>query len=343
MLSVSIILAPRRRGAEESALPAGSDQGGISFIPHRRALFLRCSPGVFAHRPGHLGYGFLPVAVQLDAPTMTSPLSAVARRRRSDIEIVADRCCRRPHQPIKKDAMSATSTKQSKAKQSTSRQQGPREGSVAWAMIQVLDGKRKPMKPVEILEEIQKRGLAKKLAGKTPRRVSPRVWRSVSVYFERPEKGKYQLKKGVTTKSLANTSDSKSASKATARRSGTGSKTGRHGKPTPRAADRTPLRRRLRLRRRPPSRSQRGPLRRHRCSSKPKTPSRLLQRCPKRAALSSWISFDRTIGSRCAPARDSDGRQAVCNRYSAGQTARPARLSRCACHHVSAASVARDG
>src|SRR5215207_716323 len=100
---------------------------------------------------------------------MASPLSAVARRRRSDIEIVADRCCRRPHQPIKEDAMSATSTKQSsKTTQPTSRRQGPREGSVVWAMMQVLDGKRKPMKPAEILEEIQKRGLVKKLAGKTP-------------------------------------------------------------------------------------------------------------------------------------------------------------------------------
>jgi hypothetical protein len=117
-------------------------------------------------------------------------------------------------QPIKEDAMSATSTKQSSKTNESSRRQGPREGSVVWAMIQVLDGKRKPMKPAEILEEIQKRGLAKKLSGKTPEAsVAARLAVHVGTYFERPEKGKYQLKKGVTAKSVSSTAAPKSTSK----------------------------------------------------------------------------------------------------------------------------------
>jgi hypothetical protein len=115
--------------------------------------------------------------------------------------------------------MSATSTKQnSKTKPTTSRGQGPREGWVVWAMIQVLDGKRKPMKPAEILEEIQKLGLAKKLSGKTPEAsVAARLAVHVGIYFERPEKGKYQLKKGITAKSLSSATGSKPSSKRTTR------------------------------------------------------------------------------------------------------------------------------
>ena len=120
--------------------------------------------------------------------------------------------------------MSATSTKQSsKSTQSTTRRQGPREGSVVWAMIQVLDGKRMPMTPAEILKEIQKRRLAKKLSGKTPEAsVTARLAVHVGIYFERPEKGKYQLKKGVTAKSLSDGSGSNptpSGSKRNSRKS----------------------------------------------------------------------------------------------------------------------------
>ena len=61
--------------------------------------------------------------------------------------------------------MSATS-KRSDQKASAAKR--PREGSVVWAAIQVLDGKRTPMTPAEILATIQKRGLARKLDGKTP-------------------------------------------------------------------------------------------------------------------------------------------------------------------------------
>ena len=130
--------------------------------------------------------------------------------------------------------MSATNTKQSsKTNQSTSRRQGPREGSVVWAMIQVLDGKHTPMKPAEILEEIQKRGLAKKPSGKTPgASVAARLAVHVGIYFERPAKGKYQLKKGITAKLVASNSASKPASKATTRRTAADSKTGRRRKPT---------------------------------------------------------------------------------------------------------------
>lgn len=109
--------------------------------------------------------------------------------------------------------MSATSTRRSeKSKQATSRRQGPREGSVVWAMIQVLDGKRKPMTPAEILKEIQKRGLAKRLSGKTPEAsVAARLAVHVGIYFERPEKGKYRLKKGVTAKSVSSGTGPKSS------------------------------------------------------------------------------------------------------------------------------------
>jgi hypothetical protein len=122
--------------------------------------------------------------------------------------------------------MSATSTKQSsKTDQSTSRRQGPREGSVVWAMIQVLDGKRKPMKPAEILAEIQKRGLAKKLSGKTPEAsVAARLAVHVGVYFERPEKGKYQLKKGVTAKSVSGEFGSQSSTTSAGASKSAGSK-----------------------------------------------------------------------------------------------------------------------
>ncbi len=83
---------------------------------------------------------------------------------------------------------------------------GPREGSVMWAVIRVLDGKRKPMSPSGILAEIQKRGLATGLKGQTPEAtVAARlsVHAAKGLYVERPEKGKYRLKKGVTANSIA--------------------------------------------------------------------------------------------------------------------------------------------
>lgn len=128
--------------------------------------------------------------------------------------------------------MSATNTKQSqRANRTTRRQQGPREGSVVWAMIQVLDGKRTPMRPDEILAAIQQRGLAKKLGGKTPEAsVAARLAVHVGIYFERPEKGKYLLKKGITAKSITSETGSKTAPTTTTRRSGTGSKASGHRK-----------------------------------------------------------------------------------------------------------------
>jgi cell division septation protein DedD len=131
--------------------------------------------------------------------------------------------------------MSATSTSQNRAKQKAMKRHGPREGSVVWAMIQVLDGTRTPMTPPEILAEIKKRRLAKKLAGKTPEAsVAARLAVHVGIYFERPEKGKYLLKKGITAKSVASSSESKpkASSQTTARRPAR-SKVAR--KPTPKA------------------------------------------------------------------------------------------------------------
>jgi hypothetical protein len=115
-------------------------------------------------------------------------------------------------QSIKEDAMSATSRKQNEKNNVTVK--APREGSVVWAAIQVLDGKRTPMHPDEITAEIQKRRLAKKLDGKTPNAsVAARlaVHAAQGLYFERPEKGKYLLKKGVTAKSIASGNGSAAA------------------------------------------------------------------------------------------------------------------------------------
>jgi hypothetical protein len=65
--------------------------------------------------------------------------------------------------------LSPTSIKQSdKTSEATAKRQRPRERSVVWAMIQVLDGKRRPMRPIEILAEIKQRRLTARLDGKTP-------------------------------------------------------------------------------------------------------------------------------------------------------------------------------
>ncbi len=112
--------------------------------------------------------------------------------------------------------MSATSHKQNEKNNVTVK--APREGSVVWAAIQVLDGKRTPMHPDEITAEIQKRRLAKKLDGKTPNAsVAARlaVHAAQGLYFERPEKGKYLLKKGVTAKSIASGNGSAAAATST--------------------------------------------------------------------------------------------------------------------------------
>jgi hypothetical protein len=126
--------------------------------------------------------------------------------------------------------MSATGSK-SNEKKGTTKQ--PREGSVIWAAIQVLDGKRRPMTPAEILAEIQERKLAKKLEGKTPEAsVAARlaVHTAQGLYFERPEKGKYQLKKGVTAKSVFG--DSAPAAKPAADKSARGERRKPASRPT---------------------------------------------------------------------------------------------------------------
>lgn len=112
--------------------------------------------------------------------------------------------------------MSSTSATQESRKHNEVRtkQQGPREGSVMWAVIQVLDGKRKPLTPVEILAEIQDRRLARKLDGKTPEAsVAARlaVYTAKGLYVERAEKGKYQLKKDITAKAVTRRSEGKPA------------------------------------------------------------------------------------------------------------------------------------
>jgi HB1, ASXL, restriction endonuclease HTH domain len=91
--------------------------------------------------------------------------------------------------------MTATAKKQTKAARAPS---GPREGSTMWAAIEVLRGKRKPMRAAEIYAEIRKRGLAPGLKGKTPEQTVAAqlaVHAKRGLYVERSEPGKFQLKK----------------------------------------------------------------------------------------------------------------------------------------------------
>lgn len=68
-----------------------------------------------------------------------------------------------------------------------------------WAVIQVLDGKRKPMTSNEILAEITDRRLAKKLNGKTPEasvRRPPRRPRRQGLLRRAPREGQVPAQKG---------------------------------------------------------------------------------------------------------------------------------------------------
>ncbi len=79
------------------------------------------------------------------------------------------------------------------------RQPEPREGSTTWAAIEVLRGKRKPMTAAEIYAEIRERNLAPNLKGKTPEQtVAARlaVAAKRGLFVERPEPGKFRLKRG---------------------------------------------------------------------------------------------------------------------------------------------------
>ena len=73
----------------------------------------------------------------------------------------------------------------------------PREGSTLWATIEVLRGKRKPMRAAEIYAEIRERKLAPGLKGKTPEQtVAAQLAVAVKrgLYVERAEPGKFRLK-----------------------------------------------------------------------------------------------------------------------------------------------------
>jgi hypothetical protein len=67
-----------------------------------------------------------------------------------------------------------------------------------WAAIQVLRAKRKPMRAADIYAEIRKRGLAPGLKGQTPAQTvaaALAVSAKGGLHVERPEPGKFQLKK----------------------------------------------------------------------------------------------------------------------------------------------------
>jgi modification methylase len=75
---------------------------------------------------------------------------------------------------------------------------GPREGSVMWAAIQVLQGRRKPMTAAEIYAEIAERKLASGLKGKTPDQTVAAtlvVAAKRGEHIERAERGKFRLRK----------------------------------------------------------------------------------------------------------------------------------------------------
>jgi HB1, ASXL, restriction endonuclease HTH domain len=76
---------------------------------------------------------------------------------------------------------------------------GPREGSTMWAVIEVLRGKRTPMRAAEVYAEIRERKLAPGLKGKTPEQTVAAhlaVNAKQGRYVERAEPGKFRLKKG---------------------------------------------------------------------------------------------------------------------------------------------------
>lgn len=73
----------------------------------------------------------------------------------------------------------------------------PREGSTLWAAIEVLRGKRKPMRVAEIYAEIRERKLAPGLKGKTPEQTVAAqlaVAAKRGLYVERAEPGKFRCK-----------------------------------------------------------------------------------------------------------------------------------------------------
>ena len=74
---------------------------------------------------------------------------------------------------------------------------GPREGSTLWAAIEVLRGKREPMRVAEIYAEIRVRKLAPGLKGKTPEQTVAAqlaVAAKRGLYVERAEPGKFRCK-----------------------------------------------------------------------------------------------------------------------------------------------------
>ena len=99
--------------------------------------------------------------------------------------------------------MSTTAPEAKKARPSAAKKSkvkaAPRKGSTMWAVIEVLRGKRKPMTAGEIYAEIRERKLAPGLKGKTPEATAAAqlaVNAKAGHYVERPERGKFQLKRG---------------------------------------------------------------------------------------------------------------------------------------------------
>lgn len=126
----------------------------------------------------------------------------------------------RPAEPAKKPNAAAgdpgasrvTQAKQPKAASPAAPATGPREGSTLWAAIEVLRGKRKPMRVSEIYSEIRERKLAPGLKGKTPEQTVAAqlaVAAKRDLYVERTEPGKFRLKseRGATSTGKPKQSD----------------------------------------------------------------------------------------------------------------------------------------
>lgn len=90
-------------------------------------------------------------------------------------------------------------TKKTETAEQTTKPRQPREGSSLHAAMTILRGKRNPMTPQDIYDEAIKKGLAGSLKGKTPvatLTAQLAVANKKGLYVERPEPGRYLLRKG---------------------------------------------------------------------------------------------------------------------------------------------------
>lgn len=106
----------------------------------------------------------------------------------------------KPDAPASKPRASrgGAQAKQAKATSQPVPAAGPQEGSTMWAAMEVLRGKREPMRAAEIYAEISERKLAPGLKGNTPKQTVAAqlaVAAKRGLHVERAERGKFRLKR----------------------------------------------------------------------------------------------------------------------------------------------------